>query len=482
MDQLDQIPWQNLHHAYGSAKDVPDWIRGLREPKSKSNSGYDNEAPLDHLFASICHQGTIYEVTSYAVPFLIELVQDETVPNREGILSLLEAIASGTSYLVSHESFLRKFPVPKIGTPGTEEFKRKKKTEIEWVKRSRDEIEKGFDIYVELTRHETDLAHAAASLLARIESRATEVLVILQRMLEREKRELYRAGLILLIGQVAGDSNDVWNIYRAAATSESVVEQRAAALVVATIHEAELEPPFREAVIEAICDEDLFDERFDGIPWDWGRFVSEYELITRPESEKLEAAERILVKAEKGEAGGEAYGRLVEMFFDRGTGIIFEDVRSLSDIQKRIAESLVQAMEVHRINLHMSFLIYGLPDSRRDLKNLLAGKPKTVVDETLPVIGYAETPMKPKLLASIREGDRIHSRYFGLGKVMEVEDREYDIEFHIEFDDEGYKVLGLSESLNSFVAAKFRYYWWKLFGKKRNADEKAQKAEGDVKR
>ena len=71
MDRLDSIPWKDLKHAYGSAEDVPDLLRSLRA--ASPDNAYDEGSPLWCLFGNIWHQGTIYEATSYAVPFLLEL-------------------------------------------------------------------------------------------------------------------------------------------------------------------------------------------------------------------------------------------------------------------------------------------------------------------------------------------------------------------------------------------------------------------------
>src|SRR5581483_10234818 len=94
MNDLDKIPWKNLTHAYGSAQDVPDLLRALRSAPPDLK---DEESPLGQLFGNICHQGTVYDATAYAVPFLLELAADKRTPDRVGVLSLLGAIAEASS-------------------------------------------------------------------------------------------------------------------------------------------------------------------------------------------------------------------------------------------------------------------------------------------------------------------------------------------------------------------------------------------------
>ncbi|KAJ6445147.1 1-aminocyclopropane-1-carboxylate synthase-like protein 1 [Purpureocillium lavendulum] len=65
---LDEVPWGTLKHAYGQADDVPQLLRDI--------AGGDNEqvaAGVYDLFGNIWHQGTVYEATSPAVPFITRL-------------------------------------------------------------------------------------------------------------------------------------------------------------------------------------------------------------------------------------------------------------------------------------------------------------------------------------------------------------------------------------------------------------------------
>jgi hypothetical protein len=90
LDDLDRIDWSQLSHAYGAATDVPELIHRLMDGSSEVR-----ETALADLFSTIWHQGTVYDATSYAVPFLIELVTDTTLPDRSHVLYLLHAIAEG---------------------------------------------------------------------------------------------------------------------------------------------------------------------------------------------------------------------------------------------------------------------------------------------------------------------------------------------------------------------------------------------------
>lgn len=60
MQGLDDIPWSTLHHAYGTAEDVPELLRQLQtaDPDVRNE-----DSPLWQLFGNIWHQGTVYEAT-----------------------------------------------------------------------------------------------------------------------------------------------------------------------------------------------------------------------------------------------------------------------------------------------------------------------------------------------------------------------------------------------------------------------------------
>ena len=90
LEGLPDVPWAELEHAYGSAADVPDLIRALRaaDPRVREKARWN-------LYGNIFHQGTRYEASAYAVPFLIELLADPTTPDRSAILSLLTSLAIG---------------------------------------------------------------------------------------------------------------------------------------------------------------------------------------------------------------------------------------------------------------------------------------------------------------------------------------------------------------------------------------------------
>jgi hypothetical protein len=97
LESLDSIEWNILSHAYGEASDVPNLIRGLASADKKIR-----ESSLWTLYTNIYHQGTVYQASAYAVPFLIELLKSEYVLDKDTILTLLGHLATGNAYLRQH--------------------------------------------------------------------------------------------------------------------------------------------------------------------------------------------------------------------------------------------------------------------------------------------------------------------------------------------------------------------------------------------
>ncbi|HEV8194310.1 MAG TPA: hypothetical protein VGP82_22905, partial [Ktedonobacterales bacterium] len=87
---LSNVDWGALEHAYGAASDTPDALRALL-----SQDPSVQDAAMDDLWSSLCHQGTIYEASLQAVPFLLELLAAPETTRKAEILLLLVGLADG---------------------------------------------------------------------------------------------------------------------------------------------------------------------------------------------------------------------------------------------------------------------------------------------------------------------------------------------------------------------------------------------------
>ncbi|WP_338763874.1 hypothetical protein WAF17_20595 [Bernardetia sp. ABR2-2B] len=97
LEKLDTIPWSELKHAYGSAANIPNDLHNLASSDEKTC-----DQALSGLYGNIFHQGTRYTATPYAIPFLFELIENETTHNRAELIYYIINLALGyeEAYLV----------------------------------------------------------------------------------------------------------------------------------------------------------------------------------------------------------------------------------------------------------------------------------------------------------------------------------------------------------------------------------------------
>ncbi|MBU2665124.1 HEAT repeat domain-containing protein [Actinoplanes bogorensis] len=90
LEKLDEVPWSDLSHAYGPADDVPAQLRALLSPEAEVRRKARHDS-----YGNIFHQGTRYEASAPAVPFLLEMLAEPSTPERAELLELLVALAIG---------------------------------------------------------------------------------------------------------------------------------------------------------------------------------------------------------------------------------------------------------------------------------------------------------------------------------------------------------------------------------------------------
>lgn len=195
LEGLDHIRWDQLSHAYGEATEVPGLLRALASDKKEV---WDDA--LYQLYGNIWHQGTVYQATAYAVPFLIELLKIPSVVCKADILALLQALASGSSYLDVHQDkdwfhHERK----------TEEFQAEMRRERGWVRAAHLAVVEGTPVYLELLSHpEASVRAMAPFVLAACAERAEEIEPALRARFATESDPEVKASLLMALAHLGG--------------------------------------------------------------------------------------------------------------------------------------------------------------------------------------------------------------------------------------------------------------------------------------
>jgi HEAT repeat protein len=193
LDALDQIEWDQLSHAYGKATDVPDLLRALASDKKEIC-----DDALHQLYSNIWHQGTVYQATAYAVPFLIELLDAPAVLCRAEILALLQALASGSSYLDVHQGmdWYR-------NERQTERFQTEIRRELDWVRAAHVAVLEGTPVYLRLLSHaEPSVRVLAPYVLGICRERAQEIEPALRVRVAIEDDPEVKASIFMALAQL----------------------------------------------------------------------------------------------------------------------------------------------------------------------------------------------------------------------------------------------------------------------------------------
>jgi hypothetical protein len=208
LEGLDAINWEQLTHAYGEATNVPEMLRGLASPDRD-----ERENALDGLFWSIHHQGTIYEATAPAVPFLLELAGSPEVRDRDRIVDLLAAIAGGCGYYQVHQVF--DSPERRAST----EFQETLAEERSCQQAVREAVWRGLPLFLDLLRSdEPALRHQALKVVQRLLDQARPDLAqAVDRLISclREPDHPEKEGILLRLGEAARFHADPQEAFRA---------------------------------------------------------------------------------------------------------------------------------------------------------------------------------------------------------------------------------------------------------------------------
>ncbi len=135
LETLDSADWSKINHAYGPASDMPGFLRALAFGDDEQR-----KKALWELHSNIWHQGTVYEATAHAVPFLLGMVRGKH-PDSARILGLLALIANGRSYVAVHGN---------LAGQDDRQYEVQLARELEWVQAARNAVGKGIPLFMEL--------------------------------------------------------------------------------------------------------------------------------------------------------------------------------------------------------------------------------------------------------------------------------------------------------------------------------------------
>jgi hypothetical protein len=383
---LDAIDWPNLGHAYGDASDVPGLLRDLTDADPEVH-----KRALSALHGNIWHQGTVYEATAFAVPFLLELVEADIAMENDELLMLLEAIANGSSYLDVHRH-LDAYDRQRLG----DDFQQELDKELAWVAAARAEVSVGAPIFErQLSAPSAMTRAAAAALLGSAAQSAERSLKLLIDLLESaEPSEGVRLAAALAIGRLAKDLPAAREALEEVCVSSNPRSVRVGAAIGLRTPGDEL-PEVAEALLrEEIAAPDSLQLRYDELlPWlDFDPTIMAGEILaaTPGGHDKILSVLLPQLDAPTPEEGWSAAYLMMHFLFEqplRSNGTVAD----LSPHQRRAAEAIAENDKLWAKSINntgRSLQSAGLPATRATLRYFLA-------DRSLILTAIETTPAKP---------------------------------------------------------------------------------------
>jgi hypothetical protein len=184
---LSTVNWKELSHAHGEASDIPALLRG-----AVSQNEYDRGFSFALLHETIWHQGTIYEATRYAVPFLINLLDNPETPEKMSIVLLLWAISKGHPCVSENNKWLKEY----YAQQGID-FQTAVQESIKDVRLAREAVERGLDNYISLLEDDDyKLRWYVIPLLLAFPEASTRTLSVIHSRIIAETNDVIRAKMI----------------------------------------------------------------------------------------------------------------------------------------------------------------------------------------------------------------------------------------------------------------------------------------------
>ena len=115
LQDVRKVKWKSINHAYGTSENIRTalvklWnisqnIEAIKSEEDAKKCNHKFRKSLDVVEGFLHHQGTIYESTIEAIPFLIKLIPRFPFHQQKEIIFLLHNFSKGQTYYMQHESF-----------------------------------------------------------------------------------------------------------------------------------------------------------------------------------------------------------------------------------------------------------------------------------------------------------------------------------------------------------------------------------------
>ena len=387
LEGLTKIDWTKLTHAYGEASDVPELITSLA-----SKDEEERKSALWELYGNIFHQGTRYEVTPYAIPFIFELIRDSQVLDKANLIKFTVDLALGYP-----EAFLPKGPNVEDWAFDAEQLKEEEEAEglddidEDWLKHidafinSYKSVLKEVPTYYKfLESKDSVLKIMAIFAIAWFREVASESANKIRPLIAKEKDELILTNLLISLSMLDSyieDKKDEQLFRNFLAENDSILVKMSAAIALVNILEEDVDIIPIDYILKHIPSIIEFELSPFEFPWNDGEligFISEvikFCAVQTPDR-VIPDLSKLLSKLQGVKALNVIYSLLWTVFPELPEQGIWT-LKKLNKYQKMVLkvlaknESLWMDGDSEATDLKDLLSEYRLPNDRKSLMKLL---------------------------------------------------------------------------------------------------------------
>lgn len=373
LEQLSSITWSDLSHAYGSAADVPQLLRDLTSTDEQIRG-----SALGTLYTNIYHQGTVYQASAYAVPFLLELLGEETVPDREELLVLLAHLAQGNAYHRQHWYF---YSEERKQTPA---LLAELEEGIFWVEKTYEAVSASLPLYCSLLEDSAPrLRMAALRVLGSLSRQASQLVPLLVERFPAERDQRVQACLLFTLGRLLARQEEAppkaWHLLEQELDeSKADLVRLAAAMALVLTRGPAVPPRAYDLLLARIQSPDPLDDLYTELPWAESRLVFDVirSFYALPSSVSVRLVPRLIQvlesldqREERGEfklhgmIAGELADLLLRLAFDAKESSHTKTWRrtELTDMQTTLLYALLHSDAVWRWDVGKGYSMTSRP-------------------------------------------------------------------------------------------------------------------------
>lgn len=276
-EELEYIHWEELSHAYGSAKDTPRQLLALLSEDDEVVAG-----ALDNLWASICHQGSVYEASCAAIPFLIQILERVPVAHKPGILALLAGLAHRDWYADRDQKILQvesnwrdknSRNQHQWWEPGKFLEKGNEFHEAEWMQLAHDRVGEGMPIFLKMLEgRDLEVLLLTLYLVSCYKEKNSTIVSTVKRLFVQMPDYLVCSAVLLCLSTLLDESELFWEEFSAIVESpeEHPLTCFVAAYALSKYHRSGMSQAAVKVLVDTAARPQMLDEQFQLLPWGGG--------------------------------------------------------------------------------------------------------------------------------------------------------------------------------------------------------------------